>query len=250
MSNDSEENSATTGTVDRKVYVSGKALVEFYGDDGSVVRSDMVPRNIECVVDYLRGAGPQEVCGLWLVEDETASDPPPEGEPRMRAPLLPDVPDRDGNMQGSSERILVADAITRLLDAMVGSREVLAQFHDLFERASAASDFEGGIVTLVFRGRPAGFAYINSCRDVRASSLGTLYEASASQVAQLKENLRKMAPGIRFSDDEDSPMSRDEPQVLRPDGSPAVSDGRIVTPAEAAREAEEQGLTRIVHLVD
>lgn len=229
----------------RSVYVSQFALVEEYDDAGNVVSSERVRRNTYPLVSYLETLDKDSVVGIYLVEDEKMSEEPPEGEERLRSPLLPPRADQDGNQQ-PSDRVLVADAIAMLTEATVPDRLMLAQFHDLFDRASATTHLDGGMITLVFDGHPCGFAYINSCRDVLASSMGVLYETAKSQLGQLKENLRGMAPGLVFSDD--GTPDAGNPVVL-PDGSVA-GDRRVVTPAEAAREAEEQGLTRIVRVVD
>lgn len=239
---------------DRNVYISAKALVRTFDDKGEIVREELVPRNTYTLTLHLKEYDPESVVGIYLVEDEERSDPPSEGKPRYAMPLFPSETDKDGNAVGS-ERMKVVDAIGRLAAATTPDKIVLAKLHQHCDHASATSHYDCGMYTMVFQGKPCGFAYLNSCRDVPVESLSLLYETAKAQVESLKDQLRKIAPSIRFSDDPDPDPDPVEvpgrPGLVLPSGMPADSaGGPIVTPEQAAREAEARGLTRIVQIVD
>lgn len=236
---------------DRNVFISSKALVRTFDESGAVVREEMVPRNTYTLTLKLKEYDPEAVVGIYLVEDEEQSDPPKDGEPRYAMPLLPPEVDKDGN-QVPSERIRAVDAIARLAAATTPDRVVLAKLHQHCDHASATSRYDCGVYTMVFDGKPCGFAYLNSCREVPVASLALLYETAKSQVEALKESLRKVAPSIRFSDDPEPEVEVPERSgIVLPSGMPAeAAGGPIVTPSQAAEEAEARGLTRIVQIVD
>ena len=242
-----EEEGARVGPgPERNVYRSSRALLRVYGEDGSTKSEELVPRNTYTLTDRLRELDPEAVVGLYLVEDEEQSDPPPEGQERYSMPLLPPETDPDGN-QAPSDRIRAVDAIARLAAATTPDRVVLAKLHQHCDHASATSRYDCGVYTMVFGGKPCGFAYMNSCRDVPVSSMALLYETAKSQLESLKESFRRMAPGIRFSDDPEEPAERSG--LVLPSGMPVeTAGGPVVSPSEASEEAA--GLTRIVRIVD
>ena len=232
------------------MFVSPKALVELYGDDGSVKGEWRVGRNASNMVEFLKSNfSNDQVVGLFLVEDEDSSDPPPEGEERLRMPLFPDADAGDGSKVPMS-RMRVQDAISALVSAVTPDPDIVRQFRMDCEMATIRSGMDCAILTFVFGGRPAGFVFLNSCKDVPVSSLGTLYEAARSQVDRMKREFRELAPGIVFSDD---PVTSADGRrgVVLPDGTPAsgAGAGRIVTPSEAADEMDRAGVTRVVEVV-
>lgn len=231
--------------LDRRVFVSPKALVEKYGPDGSVVETYKVGRNVHTLVEFLRRMQPDDVIGIFLVEDEARSDPPKEGESRQKMNLLPPRRDHDGN-ETPADRLTVVDAMERVLAAVTPDKDVLFGFHTLCDTASARSKFECASIVMIIDGRPAGFSIINPYMDVPASSCSTLYEACRSQAERMKAELRNIVPGIRFSDDPDEPVSGGSGLVL-PDGSSADGADRreVVTPRQAA---EQQAGMRVVEL--
>lgn len=235
----------------RSVYISSKALVRTYKEDGTV-EDELVPRNTYTLSLRLKEYDPNAVIGIYLVEDEEQSDPPAEGEARQMMPLFPAETDKDGN-RVPVDRMTVVDALSRLAAATTPDQAILARLHQDCDRASATSHYDCGVYTMVFGGKPCGFAYLNSCRDVPASSLALLYETAKSQVASLKESLRKIAPGIRFSDDPEPQVELppEKPGIVLPSGMPAeAKDAGIVTPQEAEKDMLGKGLTRIVQIVD
>ena len=236
---------------DRNVYISSKALVRTFDDAGEIVKEELVPRNTYTLTLKLKEYDPEAYVGIYLIEDEERSDPPPEGEKRYAMPLLPPEVDKDGN-QVPSEKVKVVDAIARLAAATTPDKIVLAKLHQHCDHASATSHYDCGVYTMVFEGKPCGFAYLNSCREVPVSSLALLYETAKSQVEALKESLRKIAPSIKFSDDPEPEVEVPERSgIVLPSGMPAeTANGPIVTPKQAAEEAAAQGLTRIVQIVD
>lgn len=232
--------------MDRRVFVSPKALIEKYGADGSVEESWRVGRNVHSLAAFLRGLDPGDVVGMFLVEDEERSDPPAEGERRSRMNLLPPVKDRDGN-EIPSDRMTVVDALERVMAAVTPDQDVMLGFHSLFDTASARSRFECASIVAVFNGKPAGFSIINQYSDVPASSCSLMYEACRSQAERMKSELRKLVPGIRFSDDEGPDAAAGTGLVL-PDGSSAdaADRGRVVSPSEALGQSVG---TRVVEVV-
>lgn len=233
----------------RKVYVSPKALVELIGPDGDVKGSWEVGRNVHSMIEFLRTHfDGEQVVGIYLVEDEEASDPPAEGEDRMRSPLVPPTTDKDGNVE-NHERMKVKDAVSSLVSAITPDVDVVRQFRMDCDMATVRSGMDCAILTFVFAGRPAGFIFLNACKDVPVSSLGTLYEAAKSQVDRMRREFRELAPGIRFSDDPDP--TAENPGIVLPTGAPAPTSGQvgIVTPDKAEEEMEKAGMARVVSIV-
>ena len=231
----------------RNVFVSKEAEVVTYNTDGTQARVEKVNRNIHELVAHISKMPPESIIGVYLVEDEEKSEEPAEGEARYRMPLLPAVPDKDGNMQ-PSDKLPAVQALSLLMSAIVPDKAMLAQFHDMFDHASATTRLDCGVVTMVFDGRPCGFAYVNSCRDVPVTSLSTLYETALAQLDGMKDGFRQLAPGIRFSDDEEEEPDPSEKLVL-PSGAPAsMAGGPVLTPQEAARQDMEANVTRIISL--
>lgn len=231
----------------RNVFVSKEADVVTYNTDGTEARVEKVNRNIHELVAHISKMPPESIIGVYLVEDESKSEEPAEGEARYRMPLLPAVPDKDGNMQ-PSDKLPAVQALSLLMSAIVPDKAMLAQFHSMFDHASATTRLDCGMITLIFDGKPCGFAYVNSCRDVQVSSLSTLYETAMGQMDQLKDSLRQLAPGIRFSDDEEDEPDPSEKLVL-PSGAPAsMAGGPVLTPQEAAKQDMEANVTRIISL--
>ena len=233
--------------LDRRVFVSPKALIEKYGPDGSVLESWRVGRNTHQLVEFLKGLPPEDIVGIFMVEDEERSEPPKDGEPRQRMALLPPRKDKDGN-ETPADRMTVIDAMERLVAAITPDKDVLLGFHTLCDSASARSKFECASIIVVFDGKPAGFSIINPYRNVPASSCSLLYESARSQAERMKEELRRIVPGIKFSDDPEEPVVGGSGLVL-PDGSSAdnVSKREVVTPRQAA---EQQVGMRVVEIRD
>lgn len=248
--NEDSETGAEAPKKDRNVFISSKALVRTYKDDGSF-EDRMVPRNVYTLAAALREMDPADTIGIYLVEDEEQSDPPAEGENRLAMPLFPPDVDKDGN-KVPVDRMTVVDALARVTATISPDQAILAKLHQECDRASAVSHYDCGVYTMIFGGKPCGFAYVNSCRDVPVASLAMLYETAKSQVESLKESLRKLAPDIRFSDDPDPQVEVPQPSsgIVLPSGMPVEArDAGIVTPKEASNDMLGKGLTKIVHLV-
>lgn len=241
----SDKTNVSSESKARRVYVSPKALVVKYAGDGSEEGSWMVGRNVLNLVEFMRAnLAMDDAVGIYLVEDEERSDPPAEGEARNRMNLIPDSADKDGNRETHS-RMRVSDAISMLLSIVTPAPDIVHQFQMDCDMATVRSDMDCAIVTMVFGGKPAGFVFIGSCRDVPVASLGTLYEAAKSQVDRMRGEFRKMAPSIRFSDDPEEPGGG----IVLPDGSSPAGRADIATPSRFEEDMAANGMARVVSVV-
>lgn len=96
----------------------------------------------------------------------------------------------------------IKEALGRLAGEAVTPPVAMGKLQLLTGQLTDVSNLKGAIVTAVFgESNVSGFGMISSTDEVEDADIIVLVEAAANQVTQMKDEMRKLRPGIKFPSD-------------------------------------------------
>jgi len=246
----------------RKVVLSNKVKVVFNiasqkGCDDAVEEVEEVEcnRDLYSVMDAITARlaatkSKEEMEAIFVsvhsIEDESKSDPLPEGEPRFVGPYL---------VAGLEiERKPIPEAMNVLASGVIPGQFCLMNVERLAEQLFLRSRMDAFVFVCTFDGVPAVVPLINSMREMKPEFLQNLYQSIHTQAENLRKWIDSKFPDIKVewdkpieitpSDAEKAAEERAKKLVL-PSGLPASKASEGVKTPEEIRKAGP----RILHLM-